>query len=80
LYRTWTDTDLKNHACPPEGVRWHLRVKIIIIIIITIIIIIVVAVNMEDLGVDGRMILKQRLMKTGWKGLDYIDLAQDRDK
>jgi hypothetical protein len=32
--------------------------------------------HLEDLGVDGRMILK----KTGCKVIDWMHLAQDRDQ
>ena len=34
---------------------------------------------MEDPGVDGRIILKSTLEKWGG-GMDWIDLAQDRDR
>jgi hypothetical protein len=34
--------------------------------------------NLEDLGVDGRIILKMDLQGVGW-GIDLIDLAQGRD-
>jgi len=30
-------------------------------------------------GVDGRMILKMDLQEVGW-GMDWIELAQDRDR
>jgi hypothetical protein len=32
---------------------------------------------MEDLGIDGMMILKKDLKDVGWKGMDCIRLAQD---
>ena len=32
--------------------------------------------HLEDLGVDGRIILKIDL-KVGWAGMDWINLAQD---
>jgi len=34
--------------------------------------------SLEDLGVDGRIIL-ELIRKTGWKGVDWIHLAQDRE-
>jgi hypothetical protein len=35
--------------------------------------------HLEDAGVDGRIILRRIVMK--WDGgIDWIDLAQDRDK
>jgi hypothetical protein len=34
--------------------------------------------HLEDLGVDGRIILKIDL-KVGWAGMDWINLAQDMD-
>jgi hypothetical protein len=34
----------------------------------------------EDLDVGGRMILNWILDRLGWNGLDWTDLAQDRDK
>jgi hypothetical protein len=34
---------------------------------------------MEDLCVDGRIILKL-ILKIGWKIVDWIDLARNRDK
>jgi hypothetical protein len=33
----------------------------------------------EDLDVDGRIILSG-FRKTGWAGVDWIHLAQDRDQ
>jgi hypothetical protein len=35
--------------------------------------------SLEDLGVDGRIIL-ELIRKTGWKGVDWIHVAQDRDQ
>jgi len=35
--------------------------------------------HLQDQGVDGRIILK-RIFKKGWGGMDWIDLAQDRDR
>jgi hypothetical protein len=35
---------------------------------------------LEDLGVDGRIILKWILKEVGWEGVDWIDMAQDRDR
>jgi hypothetical protein len=35
---------------------------------------------LEDPGIDGRIILKWILGKEGWGGMDWIDLAQDRDR
>jgi hypothetical protein len=32
--------------------------------------------NSEDLGVDGRIILKTDLKETGWDGVDWVHLAQ----
>jgi hypothetical protein len=34
----------------------------------------------EDLDVDGWTILKRDLRETDWDGIDWIDLAQDRDQ
>jgi hypothetical protein len=34
----------------------------------------------EELGVDGRIIKKAGLMEIGREGVDWIDLAQDRDR
>ena len=34
--------------------------------------------HLEDLSIDGRIILK-RIPKTGWRGMDCIDLVQNRD-
>jgi hypothetical protein len=37
--------------------------------------------HLEDLHIDGRIILKQIFKKQNRRrGLDWIDLAQDRDK
>jgi hypothetical protein len=33
----------------------------------------------EDTGLDGRIILKF-LQEVGWVGMDWIELAQDRDR
>jgi hypothetical protein len=35
---------------------------------------------LEDRGVDGRIILKLDLQEVGWGGMDWIDMAQDRDR
>jgi len=35
--------------------------------------------HLEDPGVDGRIILRGRFRKWDW-GMDWIDLAQDRDR
>jgi hypothetical protein len=35
--------------------------------------------HLEDPGVDGRIILKW-IFESGWGGVDWIDLAQDRDR
>jgi hypothetical protein len=36
---------------------------------------------MDVLGVDGRIILKWIVLKLdGWAGMDWIDLAQSRDR
>ena len=35
---------------------------------------------MEDLGVDGRIILKRIFKKWDEEGMDWIDVAEDRDK
>jgi hypothetical protein len=36
--------------------------------------------HLEDLDVDGRIILKMDLQEVGCGGMDWIDLAQDRDR
>jgi hypothetical protein len=36
--------------------------------------------HLEDPGVDGRIILKWMLKKWDWGGMDWIDMAQDRDR
>jgi len=36
--------------------------------------------HLEDKGVDGRIILRMDLQEVGWGGMDWIDLAQDRDR
>jgi len=35
---------------------------------------------LEDQGIDGRKNIKMDLQEVGWWGIDWIDLAQDRDK
>jgi hypothetical protein len=35
---------------------------------------------LEDLSVDGRTILKWILKKWEWGGMDFIDLAENRDR
>jgi hypothetical protein len=35
--------------------------------------------HLEDPGVDGRIIL-MALQEVGWGGMDWIDMAQDRDR
>jgi hypothetical protein len=35
--------------------------------------------HLEDPGVDGRIILKW-IFEVGWEGIDWIDVAQDRDR
>jgi hypothetical protein len=34
----------------------------------------------EDLGVDGRIILRWIFKKWDVRGIDWIDMAQDRDR
>jgi len=36
--------------------------------------------RLEDPGVDGRIILSRIFMKWGCGGMDWSDLAQDRDR
>jgi hypothetical protein len=36
--------------------------------------------HLEDPGVDGRTILKWIFRDAGWDSVDWIDLAQDRDR
>jgi hypothetical protein len=36
--------------------------------------------HLEDLSVEGRIILKWIFKKVGWKGMDCIGLPQDRDR
>jgi len=36
--------------------------------------------HLEDIGVDYTIILKWVLKYVGWEGVDWIDVAQDRDK
>jgi len=35
---------------------------------------------LEELGVDGEIILKLILQEIGWKGVAWNDMAQDREK
>jgi len=35
--------------------------------------------HLENLGVHGRMILKMDVQDVVWEGVDWIDLAYDRD-
>jgi hypothetical protein len=34
---------------------------------------------MDDLGVDGKVLLKWIFKKWEWEGMDWIDLAEDRE-
>jgi hypothetical protein len=36
--------------------------------------------HLEDPGIDERIILKHRSLKSGMAGMDWIDPPQDRDK
>jgi hypothetical protein len=36
--------------------------------------------HLEDPGVDGRIILRWIFKEVGSRGMDWTDLAQDRDK
>jgi hypothetical protein len=36
--------------------------------------------HLEDLGIDGRIILKLTFSTVGWGSTDWIDLVQDRDR
>jgi hypothetical protein len=36
--------------------------------------------NLENLDVDGKIILKRILRKMGYKGVNMMHLAQDRDQ
>jgi len=36
--------------------------------------------HLENLGVDGRIILKMGLQEVRWRGTDWIALLQDRDR
>jgi hypothetical protein len=36
--------------------------------------------HLEDPGVDGRIILRWFFRKGGFGGMDWIELAQDRDR
>jgi len=35
---------------------------------------------MEDLGVDGKNNIKMDLQEVGWGGVDWIALAEDRER
>jgi hypothetical protein len=35
--------------------------------------------HLEDLGVDGKILVRMDLKEIGWEVLDWINLAQDRD-
>ena len=35
---------------------------------------------MEDLGIDGENTIKVGLQEEGWGGVNWIELAQDRDR
>jgi hypothetical protein len=35
---------------------------------------------LEDQGVDGWTVIKMNLREIEWGGMDWIDLAQDRDQ
>jgi hypothetical protein len=36
--------------------------------------------HLEDPGVDGRIIIKKNLREVGLRDMDWIELAQDRDR
>jgi hypothetical protein len=36
--------------------------------------------HLEDPDIDGRIILKWIFKKWDWGGMDWIDMAQDRDR
>jgi hypothetical protein len=36
--------------------------------------------HLEDAGIDGGIILRWIFRKWEWGGIDWIDLAQDRDR
>ena len=36
--------------------------------------------RLEDACIDGGDVIKMYLQKLGWEGMDWIDLAQDRDR
>jgi hypothetical protein len=36
--------------------------------------------HLEYLGINNRIILKWTFQEVGWGGMDWIDLAQERDK
>jgi hypothetical protein len=35
---------------------------------------------LEVVGIDGRIVLKMDVKKIGWVGVEWIDLAHERDK
>jgi hypothetical protein len=35
---------------------------------------------LENIGIDGIIVLKWTLKEIGWEGVDWIGLDQDRDK
>ena len=35
---------------------------------------------MQDPGVDGRINIKMDLQEEGWRGMDWIGLAEDMDR
>jgi hypothetical protein len=36
--------------------------------------------HLEDIGVDGKIILEMDLREIGWEGVDWIHLVQERDQ
>jgi hypothetical protein len=36
--------------------------------------------HLEDLGVDGNVMLNMDLQEVGWGGMDWIDLTHDRGR
>jgi len=36
--------------------------------------------HLEDTGIEGRIIVKMDLQEVGWRGMNWIDLPQDRDR